>query len=90
MEFGPRALGHRSLLASATDPAINSDLTLGCKHVKLTDCYASWQMTHPSAVSQECTLGADGLHAICPYDVKKFCWASVFGLSCRGLRSLWG
>lgn len=26
MEFGPRALGHRSLLASATDPAINSDL----------------------------------------------------------------
>ncbi|CAE7244656.1 nolO [Symbiodinium sp. CCMP2456] len=26
MEFGPRALGNRSLLASATDPAINSDL----------------------------------------------------------------
>ncbi|CAE7876820.1 unnamed protein product [Symbiodinium microadriaticum] len=35
MEFGPRALGHRSLLASATDPAINSDLTLGGKYVKL-------------------------------------------------------
>ncbi|CAE7218110.1 BBS9 [Symbiodinium pilosum] len=28
MEFGPRALGHRSLLACATDPAINSRLNL--------------------------------------------------------------
>ena len=26
MEFGPRALGHRSLLAAATDPGINSIL----------------------------------------------------------------
>ena len=38
MEFGPRALGHRSLLASATDPAVNSVLTLGSTRSSLIYC----------------------------------------------------
>ena len=79
MEYGPRALGARSILAPATDPGITHTLNQRLRRSEFmpfapatTDalaagCFMDWQPDHEAAkFMATCYRCTDRFHALCP------------------------
>jgi len=79
MEFGPRALGHRSVLAEATDASINDSLNARLKRTEFMPfapvtlrkdaarCYKGWREDHTcSQYMTMCYTTTDEFRRLCP------------------------
>jgi carbamoyltransferase len=79
MEFGPRALGRRSVIYRADDPTMNDWLNKRLRRTEFmpfapitaeplaSDCYLGWQPTHPAPLFMTITYGCTAeFRAKCP------------------------